>query len=149
MLAAVRFTLPAEEIFERRKFLLNTGFGKVYKETMDTDSEARPTVFADSSTRAQCQSTKERRPTVCEGCAFKAEIFESRQQAGYWQSRHQQALEREEKLRQEVQQLRAEIHKLERQIFGRKSEKKLRYEDFGEARRLLGRISDFAFPYSS
>jgi transposase len=98
----------------------------VYKEIMDADSETQPTFFADSM-RAERppdgRSTKERRPRVCEGCAFKAELFESRQQAGYWQSMHQQALTREEKLQQEVGQLRAEVHKLERQLFGCKSEK--------------------------
>jgi transposase len=66
---------------------------------------------------------KREAPTLCQACPFKLEIFEARQQAGYWKSKHQQAREREVKLQQEVEKLKAEVKKLKRQLFGQKSEK--------------------------
>ena len=59
----------------------------------------------------------------CRACPLRAEIFEARHQAGYWRDRHQRAQEREEKLRDENEQLRAKNKELERQLFGRRSEK--------------------------
>lgn len=50
-------------------------------------------------------------------------MVELRQQTGYWKSRHQKAKEREEGLEQEIEQLKARVQELERQLFGRKSEK--------------------------
>jgi len=95
---------------------------------MDLDSQPQPTILAASTTRTEGsvpgRNPKERGAQLCPGCAFKAEIFEARQQAGYWQSLHQQTRAREEKLQRECEQLRAEIRKLERQMFGRKSEKR-------------------------
>ncbi len=46
-----------------------------------------------------------------------------RQQAGYWQSRHADALHRLATVQQENEQLRGEIRKLQAQRFGRRSEK--------------------------
>jgi transposase len=45
-----------------------------------------------------------------------------RQQAGYWQSRHRDALKRVAVLEQEVERLQGENRKLQDQLFGRKSE---------------------------
>lgn len=59
----------------------------------------------------------------CEGCPFWAEIIEARQQAGYWKDCHQRARDRESQLQQEVERLQAEVKKLERELFGRSSEK--------------------------
>ncbi len=59
----------------------------------------------------------------CAACPLRAEIFEARQQAGYWRDLHQRAREREEKLQEENEQLRAKNKELERQLFGRSSEK--------------------------
>src|ERR1700704_5923394 len=46
-----------------------------------------------------------------------------RQQAGYWQSRHADAVRRVAALEQENEQLRGEIRKLQAESFGRRSEK--------------------------
>src|SRR5712691_1463064 len=54
---------------------------------------------------------------------LRRENFELRQQAGYWQSRHADAVRRIAVLEQENEQLRGEIRKLQAQAFGRKSEK--------------------------
>src|SRR5216683_625303 len=49
--------------------------------------------------------------------------LELRQQAGYWQSRHADALRRITALEQENEQLRGENRKLQAERFGRRSEK--------------------------
>jgi transposase len=49
--------------------------------------------------------------------------LELRQQAGYWQSRHADALRRLAAAQQESEQLRGEIRKLQAERFGRRSEK--------------------------
>jgi transposase len=49
--------------------------------------------------------------------------LELRQQAGYWQSRHADAVRRLAALQQENEQLRGEIRKLQAEQFGRRSEK--------------------------
>ncbi len=54
---------------------------------------------------------------------MRAENLELRQQAGYWKRLHELAREREEELNREVEQVRAKVKELERQLFGRKSEK--------------------------
>jgi transposase len=61
--------------------------------------------------------------TPCEACPLRAEIFEARQQAGFWKDCHQRARDRESQLQQEVERLQAEVKKLERELFGRSSEK--------------------------
>jgi hypothetical protein len=50
---------------------------------------------------------------------LRSENLELRNQAGYWQAMHQRAVEREQKLAQEVQQLQAEIRELNKRFFGR------------------------------
>src|SRR5437667_6540658 len=54
---------------------------------------------------------------------LRRENLELRQQAGYWQSRHADALRRIAALEQENEQLRGEIRKLQAERFGRRSEK--------------------------
>jgi transposase len=54
---------------------------------------------------------------------LRRENLELRQQAGYWQSRHADALRRFEALEQENEQLRGENRKLQAERFGRRSEK--------------------------
>src|SRR5258708_10475122 len=57
---------------------------------------------------------------------LRRENLELRQQAGYWQSRHTDAVRRIAALEQEDEQLRGQIRKLQDQAFGRKSEKQSR-----------------------
>lgn len=54
---------------------------------------------------------------------LRRENAELRQQAGYWKSRHADALERLAKLEAEAEQLRGENRKLQDRLFGRKTEK--------------------------
>jgi transposase len=54
---------------------------------------------------------------------LRREVSELRCEAGYWKSRHADAVERNKKLQQEVDQAHAEIRKLKADLFGRKSEK--------------------------
>jgi transposase len=54
---------------------------------------------------------------------LRRENAELRQQAGYWKSRHADALERLAKLEAEAEQLRGENRKLQDRLFGRKAEK--------------------------
>src|ERR1700751_4321793 len=54
---------------------------------------------------------------------LRRENFELRQQAGYWQSRHADAVRRLAALEQENEQLRGENRKLQAERFGRRSEK--------------------------
>jgi transposase len=57
---------------------------------------------------------------------WRRENLELRQQAGYWQSRHADAVRRIVVLEQENEHLRGQIRKLQAQAFGRKSEKQSR-----------------------
>jgi len=59
----------------------------------------------------------------CEICPLKKEILELGCERGYWEKQHQRAREREEKLKEEIQQLKARIRYLEKELYGRKSEK--------------------------
>jgi transposase len=54
---------------------------------------------------------------------LRRENLELRQQAGYWQSRHADAVRRIAALEQENEQLRGEVRKLQAERFGRRSEK--------------------------
>jgi transposase len=54
---------------------------------------------------------------------LRCENLELRQQAGYWRSRHADAVRRIAALEQENEQLRGEVRKLEAERFGRRSEK--------------------------
>src|SRR5260221_14340764 len=58
-----------------------------------------------------------------EVASLRRENLELRQQAGYWQSRHADAVRRIAALEQENEQLRGEIRQLQAERFGRRSEK--------------------------
>ena len=58
----------------------------------------------------------------CPVCPRLAVEFEPWRQAGYWKALHQRAVEREALLRQENEQLRAQLRLREQQLFGRKTE---------------------------
>jgi transposase len=58
-----------------------------------------------------------------EVAGLRCENLELRQQAGYWRSRHADAVPRIAALEQENEQLRGEIRKLQAERFGRRSEK--------------------------
>jgi transposase len=58
-----------------------------------------------------------------EVAGLRRENLELRQQAGYWKSRHGDAVKRIAELEREVAQLRGENRKLQAELFGRKSEK--------------------------
>src|SRR5882762_3755798 len=58
-----------------------------------------------------------------EVATLRRENLELRQQAGYWQSRHTDAVRRVAALEQENEQFRSEIRKLQAEQFGRRSEK--------------------------
>src|SRR5947207_9667616 len=58
-----------------------------------------------------------------EVAGLRRDNLELRQQAGYWQSRHADAVRRLAAAQQENEQLRGEIRKLQAERFGRRSEK--------------------------
>ena len=55
---------------------------------------------------------------------LRREIADLRQQVGYWKSMHARAVEKNKKLEEEIDKLRAENRQLKDKLFGRKSEKK-------------------------
>jgi transposase len=63
---------------------------------------------------------------------LRRENLELRQQAGYWRSRHADAVQRVAALEQENEQLRGEIRKLQAERFGRRSEKQSRSDRSNE-----------------
>ena len=65
----------------------------------------------------------ERDQLRAEVARLRRENLELRQQAGYWQSRHADALRRIAALEQDKEQLRGENRKLQAERFGRRSEK--------------------------
>ncbi len=67
--------------------------------------------------------TAAKRSRPCADCPLAAENVELRQQARYWESMFKRAREREKQLQEESEQQKARIKELERQLFGRKSEK--------------------------
>jgi transposase len=58
----------------------------------------------------------------CPVCPRLAVEFEPWRQAGSWKAQHQRAVAREALLRQEIEQLRAQLRLREQQLFGRKTE---------------------------
>src|SRR5437870_12040648 len=58
----------------------------------------------------------------CPVCPRLAQEFEPWRQAGYWKAMHDRALQREARLQQEIEQLRAQLRLREQQLFGRKAE---------------------------
>src|SRR5438128_2747274 len=58
----------------------------------------------------------------CPVCPRLAQEFEPWRQASYWKAMHDRAAQREALLKQEVEQLRAQLRLREQQLFGRKAE---------------------------
>src|SRR6516162_11296145 len=58
----------------------------------------------------------------CPVCPRLAQEFEPWRQASYWKAMHQRALQREALLKQQIEQLRAQLRLREQQLFGRKTE---------------------------
>src|SRR6476660_6600803 len=58
----------------------------------------------------------------CPVCPRLEQEFEPYRLAGYWKAMHARALDREEKLKQEVERLQALLRLREQQLFGRKTE---------------------------
>jgi transposase len=58
----------------------------------------------------------------CPVCPRLAVEFEPWRQAGYWKALHDRAVQREALLKQEIEQLRAQLRLREQQLFGRKTE---------------------------
>ena len=56
-------------------------------------------------------------------CSFSQELLQLRRDVPYWRRRHQDAIEREAKLKEEIAELKAKLRLREQQLFGRKSEK--------------------------
>ena len=68
--------------------------------------------------------------TECQRCIEqKQEIKDLRWESGYWRNQHRRALEREKRLKEEIQQIKAKLRLRERQLFERKSERQ--QKDFG------------------
>ena len=61
--------------------------------------------------------------TPCATCSVSQELKRLRWEIAYWQSRHRDAIEREAKLKKEIDELKAIVSLRERQLFGKKSEK--------------------------
>ena len=59
----------------------------------------------------------------CSVCPLKRENLQLRCERGYWQEGHRWAARREQQLKEETGQLKARIKYLEKQLYGRKSEK--------------------------
>ncbi len=76
-----------------------------------------------SATDHRTETPRRRLVGGCEGCPLQAEIFELRQQRGFYKERHQRACQREQELKRKIQELEAKLRLRERQLFGRKSEK--------------------------
>jgi transposase len=70
----------------------------------------------------EIEQTKEE-SIFCSVCPLKRENLELRCERGYWQERHRWATRREQQLKEETEQLKARIKYLEKQLYGRKSEK--------------------------
>jgi transposase len=60
---------------------------------------------------------------LCEICPLKKQILKLGCERRYWEKQHQRAREREEKLNEEIQQLKARIRYLEKELYGQKTEK--------------------------
>jgi transposase len=60
---------------------------------------------------------------LCAKCPLRRENLELRCDRNYWKKQHQRAVEREQQLQKENEQLQARIRYLEQQLYGRKSEK--------------------------
>jgi len=59
----------------------------------------------------------------CSACPLKQELTEARQQAAYWKSLHARAKQRETELERKLERSEAKLKQLDRELFGRSSEK--------------------------
>src|SRR3990170_232375 len=59
----------------------------------------------------------------CPCCPLRIEVARLRSEKAYWRKMHQQAVEREARLKEEIAELSAKLRLRERQLFERKSEK--------------------------
>jgi transposase len=76
-----------------------------------------PDAYRDTDLRSLVSEMRE------EISQLRREVLELRCEAGYWKSRHADAVQRNQKLQAELDQAHAEIRKLKAELFGRKSEK--------------------------
>lgn len=60
----------------------------------------------------------------CTNCSFNREYYVALSERGYWKGQHRKAREKIEELAKEVKELRAKLRFREKQLFGKKSEKK-------------------------
>lgn len=107
--------------------MLDTGRSLRYKGSMEINAETLdPQSRLDPQSQLRSQDTEANRIKLrpCEACPLRAEIFEVRNQAGYWRELHERARKRGDEFREEAEQSRAKIKELERQLFGRRSEKR-------------------------
>ncbi len=81
------------------------------------------TILESSTCRARSDDlTAEVATLRCEVQELRRLVTELRCEAGYWKSRHVDAMQRNESLQEELAQAKAEIRKLNVRLFGRKSE---------------------------
>lgn len=78
-----------------------------------------------------------------ENADLRRQNLELRQEAGYWKSRHADAVVRMGKLEAEVEQLRGENRQLQARLFGQKSEQSTSPD---RSNHLLGETAENAFP---
>lgn len=72
---------------------------------------------------------------TCSTCPRKMELIEARWQANYWKAHHQRAKEREARLEQEIEVLKAKVKELDRRLWGHRSESRSRrHEGLGQAK---------------
>ena len=83
-----------------------------------------PLAKTSSQSRSGARREVRRQGRPCEACPLRIELFERRQQDGYWKDRHQRSKQAQEKLREENEKLGARIQELERELFGRRSERR-------------------------
>ncbi len=75
------------------------------------------------SVKAYSMEGIERVELPCEGCSYRVENQKLKAERSYWQAMHRKAVQREARLKEEKEYLKAKLRLRERQLFGRKSEK--------------------------
>lgn len=80
-----------------------------------------------TASKAPAQASTRMKQRRCPRCAeLEVKLNETHSERGYWKSMHGKALEREEKLKGEIEELKAKLKLREDQLFRRKSEKSSR-----------------------
>lgn len=72
---------------------------------------------------------------LCQGCPLLIENSKLNSESAYWRAMHQNAVEREIKLKEKNAELKAKLRLRERQLFGRKSEKGSKDSESGNPKR--------------